>query len=309
MKLLPALILSMSVWGPLWAQNQSASEGIPVHDPLVGRKCGSCHHQDAKGAMTRISWVRTTPEGWEMAIKRMVRLNGLDLTPDEARAIVKSLSATHGLAPEEAKPVMYFAERRGIDESFPNETVRETCAACHPIGQAESWRRTKEEWELLVAMHRGYYPITADSFHHVDDAIDYLSKTYPLETPEWTAWQSRIRAPDLAGRWLISGYQAGRGKIAGEMLIEPGGENSEFNTSVKLTYVKDGSTVNRTGKAVVFAGYSWRGRSTANDGTAVPSPSNAGGVPPGIARSDVAHAGPGGDARPMVLGRLRRVRL
>src|ERR1700690_4429156 len=155
MKLLPALILSM----PLWAQSQPAEGGIAVRDPLVLRKCSPCHHQDAKGNLTRISWVRTTPEGWEMAVKRMVRLNGLDLNPHEARAIVKSLAASHGLAPEEAKPVLYISERKSIEESFPNENVREACAACHPIGQARSWRRSKEEWNLLVAMHRGYYPI------------------------------------------------------------------------------------------------------------------------------------------------------
>src|ERR1700689_721502 len=114
-------------------------EGIPVTDPLVIAKCSGCHKQDEKGNLTRISWARTTPEGWQEAIKRMVRLNGLELKPEEARAIVKSLSADHGLAPEEAKPVMYFVEHRIQDEEFPNDTVREACAACHPIARARSW--------------------------------------------------------------------------------------------------------------------------------------------------------------------------
>lgn len=55
-------------------------EGIPVTDALVISKCGGCHTRDAKGNMLRISWERATPEGWEEAIKRMVRLNGLTLT-------------------------------------------------------------------------------------------------------------------------------------------------------------------------------------------------------------------------------------
>ena len=116
-------------------------EGIPVTDPLVIAKCSGCHKKDEKGNLSRISWERTTPEGWQEAIKRMVRLNGLELTPVEARAIVKSLSTDHGLAPEEAKPVMYFVEHRIQDEEFPNEVVRETCAACHPIARARSWHR------------------------------------------------------------------------------------------------------------------------------------------------------------------------
>ena len=55
--------------------------------------------------MLRISWERATPEGWEEAIKRMVRLRGVSLTPDEARSILKYLATYHGLAPEEAKPI------------------------------------------------------------------------------------------------------------------------------------------------------------------------------------------------------------
>ena len=61
-------------------------EGIPVTDALVISRCGTCHTKDAKGNLSRISWERTTPEGWEQAIKRMVRLNGLTITPAEARS-------------------------------------------------------------------------------------------------------------------------------------------------------------------------------------------------------------------------------
>ena len=56
----------------------------------VVAKCGGCHQQDAKGNMTRISWERTTPEGWELALKRMIRLNGVVLTTAEARAWLSS---------------------------------------------------------------------------------------------------------------------------------------------------------------------------------------------------------------------------
>src|SRR5215469_3914853 len=91
---------------------EKPEEGIPVTDALTISKCGVCHTKDAKGNLSRISWERTTPEGWEEAIKRMVRLNGLQITPDDARHIVKYLATYHGLAPDEAKPVMYIAEHR-----------------------------------------------------------------------------------------------------------------------------------------------------------------------------------------------------
>ena len=80
----------------LVAQQQRAGnppeEGIPVTDPLVISKCATCHTKDAKSNLSRISWERSTPEGWEEAIKRMVRLNGLSITPGEARSIVKYLA-------------------------------------------------------------------------------------------------------------------------------------------------------------------------------------------------------------------------
>ena len=39
------------------------------------------------------------------------------------------------------------------------------------------------------------------------------------------------------------------------------GTDDEFTTRVKLTSIKDGSTISRTGHSVVYAGYAWRGRS------------------------------------------------
>ena len=101
---------------PLLAQGRT-EVGIPVTDPLVLAKCGTCHAGDAPGNLQRLSWVRATPEGWQAALKRMIREHDVSLTPPEARAIVKYLSDRHGLAPEESKPVMYYAERRVHDET------------------------------------------------------------------------------------------------------------------------------------------------------------------------------------------------
>ena len=95
----------------------------------------------------------------------------------------------------------------------------------------------------------------------VDEALAYLSKTAPLHTPEWAAWRARMRAPKLAGRWLVSANILGHGKYYGELEVEPGAADDEFTTRVKLVSVKDGSTIVRAGHSLVYAGYSWRGRS------------------------------------------------
>jgi quinohemoprotein amine dehydrogenase len=263
---------------------EAAEEGIPIKDQLVIDRCSSCHKKDEKSNLTRISFERTTPEGWQQVIKRMIRLNGLTLTPDEAKQIVKYLSNNNGLAPEEAKQGFYEAEKRVIDEKIPDDSLRTSCVICHSLGRVFSQRRTKEEWELLANMHVGLFPVVgfqgfyrfppgpgqqpppeADQRHPVDKAIDYLSKNYPLTTPEWGAWRATMRPPKLEGRWLVSGYQIGRGPIYGEMNIAPTKLADEFSNKLTLRYVSDGSTVTRSGRGIVYTGYSWRGRSNSSD--------------------------------------------
>jgi len=87
------------------ADEDKKDEGIPVTSALVKQKCGACHRADEQGRMTRISFRRTTPEGWEETIKRMVTLNDVKIEPAEAREILRYLADHHGLAPEEAKPL------------------------------------------------------------------------------------------------------------------------------------------------------------------------------------------------------------
>jgi quinohemoprotein amine dehydrogenase len=268
------------------AVEEKPVEGIPVTDPLVVAKCSGCHKKDDKGNLTRISWERTTPEGWQEVIKRMVRLNGLTLTPDEARMIVKSLSTSHGLSPEEAKAVSYMSEHRVVDEAYPNENIHTTCAACHPFGRVASFRRSTAEWKLLVNLHVALYPIAElTAFHRprrpgaaaggeagatagppppqpVDQAVEYLAKTYPLQTAEWASWRARSRAPKLAGKWLLSAHIVGKGAFWGEVNIDPTSATDEFTTKIRLEPIGGGPAIERSGKIVVFNGYAWRGRSS-----------------------------------------------
>jgi quinohemoprotein amine dehydrogenase len=293
MKTLVAAFLAL----PLIAQTQAPQngpssepakaapeDGIPVTSQLVISKCGSCHSSDERGNMLRISWERATPEGWEEAIKRMVRLNGVQLTSEEARSILKYLATYHGLAPEEAKPVMYFAEHRIEDETnIPSDNVRGACTNCHAMAKPLSWRRSAEDWRLLANFHSALYPQADDAFRlgimagrfdldrphfnpdakmPLDEALTYLSKTAPLWTPEWSAWRARMRTPKLAGRWIVTAHVPGKGKFYGDMEVEAvKGIDDEFNTRVKLTSVRDGSAITRTGHGLVYGGYAWRGRS------------------------------------------------
>lgn len=280
------------------AEPTETEEGIPVTDALTKEKCGACHSADAKGNLSRISWMRTTPEGWSQAIKRMVKLNGASLTPQESRQIVRYLSNTHGLAPEEAKPVMYLPEHRVLDETnIPSESVRTSCAACHAFAQPLSWRRSSLEWKNLQDLHVALYsqadaqyrrpatdepgaifgepkpivqkpgsiPITAGQI-----GLEYMRKVAPLRTPEWTAWNARMQAPRLAGKWLVSAYVPGKGHLIGTMIVAATGEGDEFKTATTLRSLADGTTLSTTGNGIVYAGYSWRGRSAPAGAPAAP---------------------------------------
>lgn len=258
---------------------------IPVTDPLVVAKCSGCHRKDDKGNLSRISWLRSAPEGWQQAIKRMVRLHGLTLVPDDARKIVQYLSDQHGLAPEEAKPGIYYFEKRHLDQEKYPEVVREACVSCHPYGQAMNWRRAPEEWDLLVNMHIGFFPVVEwNSFRGqqrnttlpppppgtdlrtpVEKAIEQMKKDFPLESKEWAEWTASRRQAKLAGRWLLSASQPGKGQFTGEVSIEPGATPNEWVTRSTMTSLESGETITRVGKSALYSGSSWRGRSGAKD--------------------------------------------
>lgn len=271
------------------AQKDTAQkeEGFPVASDIVRQACSPCHKPDDQGIMPRISERRTTPEGWQQTIKRMVALSDVDITPETARQVLKYLSTHHGLAPEEARPAAFEAERRLIDYTYADRDTEQTCTKCHSLGRVISQRRTREDWELLVAMHRGYYPLAdfqafrrmgplqtepgpegrpPDNRHPMEKAIAHLSGAFPLRTPEWAAWSATMRPPRLQGRWALSGYQVGKGPVYGEVAITPRpGADDEFDTEARYVYARTGSAVARRGKALVYTGFQWRGRSFEGD--------------------------------------------
>ena len=240
--------------------------GIPVTDPLVIAKCGGCHPGDEQGNLQRISWERTTPEGWQDELKQMILLHSLAVTPSEARSIVKSLSSSHGLAPQEADVVRYDAERRIREETAsPSDSLRDICAKCHSFSRVLSWRRSAQDWKQFTDSHASRYHIGSTA-----EALAFLSRAAPLHTPAWDSWSSRSSPKSLTGRWLVTASMPGRGNYFGELQMDGEGED-EYTTRVTLTSARDGSRVIRSGRAVVFGGSAWRGRSR-GDGPAGSTP-------------------------------------
>jgi quinohemoprotein amine dehydrogenase len=283
------LLGSLCLAAPAPAQAQpppaAPDEGTPVTDAVVVKACGSCHAADAQQRLSRISFQRSTPEGWQDTIKRMVALNGVQLDPGDARHIVKVLSNTLGLAPDEARPAAFEVEKRLVDYKYAESAdVEGVCNRCHSLGRVISQRRTRGEWDLLIAMHRGWYPLVdrqifrragpaprdrgpdgrpPDTRHPVEKAVDHLAKAFPFSTPAWSAWSASMRPARLDGTWALSGWDPGKGPVYGRVTIAAVPNTSdEFTTQVAYTYARSGQTVTRSGRSVVYTGFQWRGRTT-----------------------------------------------
>jgi hypothetical protein len=150
--------------------------------------------------------------------------------------------------------------------------IERTCISCHSMGRVISQRRTKEEWELVIAMHRGYYPLSdfqafrrggppprepgpdgrpPDNRHPMDKAVAHLSTAFPLTTPECSAWSATMRPPRLQGTWALSGYQLGKGPVFGRVTIDAQGgiDSGEFTTKATYTIPRTGEQITRTGRA------------------------------------------------------------
>ncbi len=255
------------------------TSGFAITDATVMRRCAGCHARDSAGGLSRLSFMRKTPEGWEASVRRMVTLNNVRLEPAEARAIVRYLSNQQGLAPSELTPGRFETERRAIDFRYTADAPTErTCRACHSMGRVITQRRTRGEWELLIATHRGYYPLadfqafrrtgppnpdSAGAPHPMDQAIGHLARTFPLRTPEWAAWSATMRPAPLAGTWVLSGYETGRGAFYGRAVITPvPGTDDEFTTRSTYRFAAGGAMIERTGRSIVYTGHQWRGRSS-----------------------------------------------
>jgi quinohemoprotein amine dehydrogenase len=148
------------------AQTKTVAQGIPIKHTLTLERCGGCHRADSNGIMGRISFIRTTPEIWQQAIKRMIRLNGAVATPDEVREIVKYLSNNNGLAPEELEPAFWEVDHSLPGHQFDHvpEELGRTCNYCHTIGRVLLQRRTREDYEKLATFHVALFPGAENQF-------------------------------------------------------------------------------------------------------------------------------------------------
>lgn len=233
--------------------------------------------------MVRLNGVSLSASDAGQILRYLSDNNGL--APEEARPIF--WEAEHRL----------FRDQEGEDDQVPAPLER-TCNYCHEIGRVLGQRRTMDDYQKLANMHMGLFPgsetavfrphggmpldqpvtevqygsaratllypaapVKQGSKYPIDIALDYLAKNQPLITPEWSAWNAVMRPPKLAGVWAVNAYEKGKGRVYGTMTIEPGSAPDLFTTKIEMRYATSGLTISRTGKGIVYTGYSWRGRS------------------------------------------------
>jgi quinohemoprotein amine dehydrogenase len=236
--------------------------------------------------MIRLNGLTASPREVSHIVRYLSNNSGL--APEEARPIF--WEAEHRL----------FRDQE--DEQLVPHALAHTCNYCHTIGRVLGQRRTREDYEKLAAMHVGLFPgaeaaafrprrLTpedqpvatvqlgagmpqleypaepkqASAKYPIETALDYLSASQPLITPEWSAWKAVMRPPKLAGTWAVNAYEKGKGRIYGTLTIEATSVPDEFTTKMDLEYANTGVTLSRTGKGIVYTGYSWRGRSKGTD--------------------------------------------
>jgi hypothetical protein len=96
----------------------------------------------------------------------------------------------------------------------------------------------------------------------MDKALEHLTTTFPLETPEWAAWSANLRPARLEGTWALEGNDPGRGPLFGSVVVRAvPGRDDEFTTEIGYSFAESGESVRRSGRSTVYTGYQWRGRS------------------------------------------------
>lgn len=241
----------------------------PSAKAVMAEKCTQCHTVEADGGLSRISHIRKTPEAWDMTIQRMIGWHNLQIdTADRAR-VVKYLSDTQGLAPEETEGHRWALEQRPnmpIPEASEQETA--ICGRCHSTARLALERRDADEWKLLAHTHAASFVTIEYQAQGRDrkwfeiattEMPSLLGEKYPLKTAEWDAWKGEaMKDRVLGGVWRVTGTQPGKGAYAGTLYIKPLSDD-HYAGEWTLTYLDSGETVKGTGDSVIYTGYEWRG--------------------------------------------------
>lgn len=237
---------------------------------MVRQKCAACHKPDTKGRLEVIEETRKSTEEWKVVVDRMIRLNSAPLEDEEFYPVIKELSKTLCLTPEESDAVAYLnsdenSQYREIPKNDLETRIYTACVRCHTFGKIASHKMTKDQWNENRNLHLGYYPTVIPQMREMDwykesEALNEpLSKLFAFDTPEYKQWLKNRKDQDLTGQWNVAGYQPGMGYYQGVYTIEPNpakGED-EYFIEKKIQY-ESGFSMSTKGEGTLFSEYHLR---------------------------------------------------
>jgi quinohemoprotein amine dehydrogenase len=233
---------------------------------LVYKKCVSCHAAE-DGKLARIEEIRTTPEEWTVIVDRMYRLYGMRMQAGEMATLLKELSATQILAPDEMAGISYinlFNNPQTIEtpSGADEEQVFATCVRCHSAAKIYSYRMTESAWQKLRDFHIYIDPAIIFQMREMywrteaDTALGYLAGELPYER----AWTTPNAKPD--GEWLVLGVEPGKGTYRGRATLTSRGDD-EYSLQGELRF-SDETLETFSGEATLYGGYALRTRTDHN---------------------------------------------
>jgi quinohemoprotein amine dehydrogenase len=222
----------------------------------------------ADGRISKVEELRTTPEEWTVIVDRMRRLHGMPLRAGEMDRLLKELSATQILTPDEQRGVAYLSlwHNAQVVEKPADEAeakVYATCVRCHTAGKIHSYRMTAEAWHRLLDFHLYIAPTVVFQLREMRwvEEAPAAHAHFARKLPYGKAWQAP--AAKLDGRWAMFGHAPGRGPWRGEARLADAG-NGEWKLEGTLVHA-DGMRETFAGEATLYGGYALRTR-TRNNG-------------------------------------------
>lgn len=150
------------------APAQQPASALPQGDgrDIVATACTQCH------ALTVILAMRDGPIGWKRHVYHMV-MRGAQLTPREADTVLAYLDANFGPGQRmpPAKPI-------ALPAGPGQELVETRCTLCHDLERVTSAKRSRHEWESVVANMLERFGLQAPDEARAISA--YLSEQYGL---------------------------------------------------------------------------------------------------------------------------------
>ena len=237
---------------------------------MVRQKCAACHKPDTQGKLEVIEETRKSTEEWKVVVYRMIHLNSLPLEDHEFYPVIKELSKTLCLTPEESGKIAYLnsdenSQYREIPKNDLETRIYTACVRCHTFGKIASHRMTENQWNENRNLHLGYYPTDVPQMREMDwqkeseSLNEPLAKLFAFDTQEYKQWLKNRKNQDLTGQWNVAGYQPGMGYYKGIYTIEPNPVKGEDEYFIEKTVqYESGLSISTKGEGTLFSEYHLR---------------------------------------------------